>query len=100
MFRQAIPRIGLSIESGTGSVPEDGLFHVLLNGQEVFSSNSQREALAKYRELKESLLSAGQPRESRAAKTREALHREMADRQVGAFLSQSARQKRAKAVRK
>ena len=51
IYRQAVPRIGLSIERGTDAVPDDGEYHVLLEGQHVFASQSEKEALAEYRRL-------------------------------------------------
>lgn len=55
-YRQAIPRLQLSIERGTESVPEDGCFHVVLKGTEVFASASMREAEREYRQIRDDLL--------------------------------------------
>jgi len=100
MFRQAVPRIGLSMERGTEAVPEDGQYHVLLDGHRMFTSPSEKDALVEYRRLKDLLLGADPPKGGGRADIREALMREMAERQATAFLAESARQKRVKALRK
>jgi hypothetical protein len=101
VFRQSIPRIGLSIEQGTPSVPDDGQYYVLLEGEQVFSSLSDKEALDEYRRLRHSLLGMdGQEAPDRRSNIREAIHKEAADRQARTFLAESARRKRAKALRK
>ncbi len=101
MFRQSLPRIGLSIERGTPSVPDDGRYYVLLHGEQAFSSRSEKEALDEYRRLRRSLLEAdSQETSSRRWNIREALQKEAADRQARAFLAESSRRKRAKALRK
>lgn len=99
MYRQSIPRIGLSIEKGTKSVPADDMFHVLLNGQEVFKSHSEKEALVSYRTLKHSLTEEEAPR-THQMNLQEALRREMNERQATEFLAESSRAKRTRALRK
>jgi hypothetical protein len=37
-------------------VPDDGQFHVVLKGEEVFASRSQKAATARYRALKDELM--------------------------------------------
>jgi hypothetical protein len=101
MYRQAVPRVALSVERDTQSVPEDGHFHVFLRGSEILVSPSQKEALARYRSLKECLLREAGGLDGRAkVDKREALAREMADGQAKAFLAESSRKKRAKALRR
>jgi hypothetical protein len=56
MFRQEISKVGLSVEQGTASVPDNRRFYVLLEGEVIFDSPSKSAALARYRELRESLL--------------------------------------------
>jgi hypothetical protein len=56
MFRQEVRTIGLSIEQGTSSVPNDGRFHVVLDGNVVFSSRARSIALTRYRSLRDDLL--------------------------------------------
>lgn len=51
MFRQSVPALGLSLEKGTESVPDDGSYYVILHGETVFASRSKARALASYREL-------------------------------------------------
>ncbi|SRR6266536_3400242 len=55
-YRQAVERIGLSIERGTEAVPNDGRFYVLLNGQIVYTSVSKASALTDYRKRRDALL--------------------------------------------
>jgi hypothetical protein len=97
-YRQKVSAIGLSIERGTESVPDDGHYHVLLDGREVFASSSEREALSEYRRLRDAVMTS-EPRRDPAS-VREALRREMADRQAASLLAESARLKRAKATKK
>ena len=56
MLRQEVRTIGLSIEQGTSSVPDDGRFHVVVDGNVVFSSKVQSAALTRYRSLRDDLL--------------------------------------------
>ena len=52
MFRQTIARLGLSIEEGTGNVPQDGRYYVLVGGVIRKSFKSLKDALAMYESLK------------------------------------------------
>jgi len=56
MFRQEVRAIGLSVEKGTSSVPNDGRFHVVVDGNVVFSSKAKSTALTRYRGLRAELL--------------------------------------------
>ena len=98
-YRQSAPAIGLAIERATESVPDDGGYYVLLRGEIVFVSHSQREALAEYRRLRDSLSPAAQATMNRDA-VASALRKAAAEQEVTAFLAQSAREKRARATRK
>jgi hypothetical protein len=40
--KQGFPDLGLSLEKGTPDVPNDGQYHVLLNGEVVFSSKREK----------------------------------------------------------
>jgi hypothetical protein len=99
MFRQELRTIGLSIEQGTSSVPNDGRFHVVVDGNVVFSSKAKYIALTRYRSLRDELLQrAGieqRPPDPEETKRRE---REFYDLQ--AVVSESMRQRTINAKRK
>lgn len=99
MFKQSIPRIGLSMESGTEAAPEDGQYHLILQGRVVFSSASEKEAKVEYERRKRELL-GNAPSQRPPSNVAEALRREIAAREATAFLGQSARQKRARAFKR
>ncbi len=99
MFKQEVLTVGLSIEQGTDSVPDDGRFHVVLGGQVVFSSRRKSAALAHYRSLRDDLLrnagiaqTAPDPEETR--------RRERQFYDFQAVMSESMRQRTMKARRK
>ena len=98
-FRIASPRLGLSVEMGTAGVPRDSRYHVMLEGEELFASSSERKAVARYTALKNALTAKVEEVGS-TVDVSAALRREMADIQAQRFLSESSRQKRAKALRK
>ena len=52
MFRQAIERLGLSIEEGTGRVPGDGRFYVMEHGVALKSFVRLKQAMVMYEQLK------------------------------------------------
>jgi hypothetical protein len=99
MFRQEVRTIGLSIEQGTRSVPNDGRFHVVVDGNVVFSSKAKSIALNRYRSLRDELLrKAGvehRPPDPEETKRRE---REFYDLQ--AVVSESMRQRTINAKRR
>ena len=95
--RQGVPALGLSVERGTGEVPDDGCFHVTLNGAVIFSSVSEKNALREYRGIRDRLLP---PTTGDSFNVREALGREAAEMEARRFLADSSRSKRAKALRK
>jgi hypothetical protein len=98
MFRQAVPEIGLSLERGTDAVPDDGMFHVLLNGEARLSTESKQKATAMYKALREQLASG---RGGAAAPDRAELMRKLkADMEITAVLAASSRAKRAHATYK
>ena len=100
IYRQGIPAIGLSIERGTEGVPDDGQFHVVLNGEEVFASRSQKAVTARYRVLKDELMPLKEGSAANAVNVGQALRKEIADRQTSSFLAGSAHRKRANGVRR
>lgn len=85
-FRQAVERIGLSIERGTEAVPNDGRFHVLLNGQIVYTTSSKARALTDYRKRRDALLTEVEL-EPQIRDPREALRRERAEEELRAIRS-------------
>lgn len=99
MFKQEVRAIGLSIEQGTSSVPDDDRFHVVVDGDVVFSSRAKSAALTRYRNLRDDLLrKAGierRPSDPEETKRRE---REFYDFQAVMF--ESMRQRTMNAKRK
>lgn len=78
MFRQAIEDIGLSIEQGTKAVPDDGRFHVLLEGRVILSTASRARGLSEYTRQRDLLLSKAEKRPQVRDRS-EALRRERAE---------------------
>jgi hypothetical protein len=95
-YRQAVPALRLSLERGTEGVPDDGRFHVLRDGEVVYTSESQREALLLYRDLRDRLL----PPIGKGVDVRRIIEREVAEQEANRFLADSRRAKRAKALKK
>lgn len=97
-FKQAISSIGLSVESGTEAVPNDGAFYVLLGGEVLFQSKSKARALAAYRERRDELLTP----EHRTAEANpaEALRREMAYFDAGYFRLEASKSKAQRAQKR
>jgi hypothetical protein len=99
MFRQEVRTIGLSIEQGTSSVPNDGRFHVVLDCNVVFSSKAKSAALTHYRRLRDDLLrNAGI--EQRTPDPEETKRREREFYDLQAVVSESMRQRTVNAKRK
>ncbi len=99
MFRQEVRTIGLSIEQDTSSVPNDGRFHVVVDGIVVFSSKTKAAALTRYRSLRDDLLqNAGI--EQRPPDPEETKRRERQFYELQAIMSQSMRQRTINAKRK
>jgi hypothetical protein len=92
MFKQEVQAISLSLEQGTSSVPDDGRFHVVVDGDVVFSSRARSAALNRYRSIREELLlKAGlEKRQSDPEETRRR-EREFYDVQVVMFESMRQR---------
>jgi hypothetical protein len=99
MFKQQIPAIGLSMEQGTSSVPDDGRFHVLVGGDIVFSSKGKPAALARYRDLRDGLLKEGGV-EQLTPDPEETRRRERRFYDLQAVMSESRLQRAQKARRK
>jgi len=99
MFKQQVTAIGLSVEQGTNSVPDDGRFYVVLKGELVFSSRSKSAALTHYRGLRDGLLKdAGI--DQKAPDPEETRRRERQFYDFQAVMSESRQQRAMKAKRK
>jgi len=99
MFKQQVPAVGLSIEYGTRSVPDDGRFHVLIDSEIVFSSKTKSVALAHYRQLRDGLLREAGIEQQRPD-PQETKRRERAFYEFRAVMTESMRQRTLKAKRK
>lgn len=91
-FRQGVLGIGLSIEMGTEAVPNDGQFHVVHDGEIVFSSSSKARALQEYRKRRDALL-AETGHEAPVIDPEDALRRERALAELRAVRSKGVRDK-------
>lgn len=72
-YRFGDARRGVTVERGTDSVPNDGRYHVLLDGEIVLSTKVEAAALAVYEEHREARRADAQQvlrRESQAADIR------------------------------
>jgi hypothetical protein len=77
-YKQGIRAIGLSLERATASVPKDGYFYVLLNGEIKGRFRAMRLALALYKSLlEESGYTPPLPGDRKADPAREAVERYM-----------------------
>jgi hypothetical protein len=74
-YVRAAMKYGLSVEKGTDCVPDDGRYHVIVDGEIVLSTPVEALALAEMEEAKA----------ARQAESRELLKREMAASDVRAF---------------
>jgi uncharacterized glyoxalase superfamily metalloenzyme YdcJ len=99
MFRQEVPDIGLSVEQGTSSVPDDGRFHVVVDGRVVFSSKVRSAALTRYRGLRDDLLQKAGTKQ-RPSDPAEMKRREREFFDLEAVMSESMRQRTMNARRK
>jgi hypothetical protein len=85
MYERRHPKYSLSIEQGTVGVPDDGQYHVLVNGEIVLSTRVFALAKITFEEQREELrIAAGDP------DPREILRRESATRDVTALRSESS----------
>jgi len=99
MFRQEVQAIGLSIEQGTSLVPNDGRFHVVVDGNVVFSSKAKSTALTRYRSLRDELLQKAGI-EQKPVDPEETRRRERQFYDFQAVMSESMRQRAINAKRK
>jgi hypothetical protein len=99
MFKQELPTIGLSIEQGTDSVPDDGRYYVVVGGDVVFSSKARSAALGRYRSLRDSLLRKSGIKQ-KAPDPEETRRRERQFYDFQAMMSESMRQRAMNAKRK
>jgi hypothetical protein len=85
VYEKRHPRYPLSIEQGTDTVPDDGQYHVVVNGQIVLSTRVFDLAKITFDEQREELrIAAGDP------DPREILRRESGAREVSALRAESA----------
>jgi hypothetical protein len=89
-YVRAAMKYGLSVEKGTDRVPDDGKYHLLVDGEIVLSTPVEALALAEMEETKA----------ARQAKGREMLQREMAASDVRAFRADNYLQKQSRDQRK
>lgn len=62
-FRKQVPYLGISVEKGTGAVPEDGRYHVLRGEEIIYSTPSEAIALAQFELLEEAHPELRNPRD-------------------------------------
>jgi len=74
-YERTDSKYGLSVEKGTDRVPDDGRYHVIVDGETVLSTRVEALALVEFDEI----------REARKAPGRELLMRERAAQDVHAF---------------
>ena len=89
-YVHAAMKYGLSVEKGTDRVPDDGMYHFLVDGEIVLSTPVEALALAEMEEAKA----------ARQAKGRELLRREMAASDVHSFRAASYAEKQGRDQRK
>ena len=99
MFKQELPAIGLSIEQGTDSVPDDGRYHVVVGGDVVFSSKAKSAALRRYRSVRDEFLQKSGI-ERKIPNPEETRRRERQFYDFEAVMSESMRQRTMNAKRK
>jgi hypothetical protein len=76
-YRQALPEIGLAIECGTDSVPPDGAFYLIRNGEAIGRFRTLKAAQEAWRETIREL---GWKPTPRATDATEVLRREQSER--------------------
>ncbi len=89
-YERAEPKYGLSVEQGTERVPDDGRYHVLVDGKVVLSTAVESLARAELDDLKT----------ARQAQGRELLRRERAAHDIHAFRSANYAQKQGRDAQK
>jgi hypothetical protein len=82
-YVRAAMKYGLSVEQGTDRVPDDGRYHLLVDGEIVLSTPVEALALAELEEAKA----------ARQAQGRELLRREMAASDITAFRASNYEEK-------
>jgi hypothetical protein len=50
-YRKANSKLGVSVELGTENVPDDGCYHVIVDGKIVYSTRVQSSALVEYDDI-------------------------------------------------
>lgn len=78
MYRESWPEKNLSLEEGTDSVPSDGRFHILLNGEVLGTYANMKKAQSAYGEKKREL--GWTPGEPKRIDPQKLLREEAADR--------------------
>lgn len=63
-YRREIPAINLSLERCTGNVPNDGMFYLVHDGRTLGHYRTEREALARFREVVEEIGYQPEPQEA------------------------------------
>ena len=94
MFKQEIARFGLSVESGTDAVPNDGKYYVIREGDVVLETPSQKKAVDAYNKLRRELLDTMGNAEE-APDPREVLARERMESEVYAVRADAFRRREA-----
>jgi hypothetical protein len=89
-YVRAQSKYGLSVEKGTDRVPNDGKYHVLVDGEIVLSTPVEALALVEMEEVKA----------ARQAPGRELLRREMATSDVRAFRAANYAEKQSRDQKK
>lgn len=89
-YMRASSKYGLSVEKGTDRVPDDGKYHLLVDGEITLSTTVEALALAEMEEIKA----------ARQAQGRELLQREMAALDVHAFRAANYAEKQGRDQRK
>lgn len=93
LFKQGIPALELSVEQGTGSVPDDGRYHVVHAGAVISSHARENEALRAYRRLRDELAEGAAIPQPDAATAAEALRRERTHYESQSVLAESGRRR-------
>ena len=90
MFRVGIPALGIAVCRGTEDVPDDGRYHVVVDGQIVASERSQKRALGIYRERRDQLIADGAelPAPEPPIDPAERLRQERVDRDIRSMRSE------------
>jgi hypothetical protein len=83
---------------GTNSVPDDGQYHLIQNGEIVMSTRSKAKASARYKQLRDELSSDEVPAEK--PDPAELLRRMKAESEINAMMRASAAAKRTNATYK